>query len=87
MKGEDVAFFDRVVELGPGTRRAGDTVGDPLQGRERRDQGEKEAVTVRKERAARVGGDVEGNLVDLMVGLVDYYGGRVLGGENIPVIV
>ena len=36
---------------------------------------------MRKERAARVGGDVEGNVVDFM-GLVEYYGGRVLGGEN-----
>ena len=41
LRGKDVAFFDRGVELGPETRRAGDTVEIPFKGGKGETRGEK----------------------------------------------
>ena len=76
-----MAFFEKGVRLGPGRRNAADTVEIRFNGRNG-DQGRKGAVAVSTKGAVGGGGRPEGNVVDLMVELVGYYGKTVRGGRT-----
>ena len=79
----DVAFFEKGVQLGPGGKEAADMVEIRFKGG-KGDQRRKGAVAVRTKGSGRVGVGVEGNVVDLTVELVGYYGRTVPGGGKRP---
>ena len=68
---------------GTGKEEGNGCGGDPFQ-RGRRKPGEKGAVAVRTKRTGKVGGGLEGNVVDLLVELVGYYRKIIPWGKNAP---